>query len=45
MCDDGVTEFACANRHEARGEDRIRLKEIKRCLAAQNAGVACSLAQ
>ena len=29
MCDDAVAEFACAHRHEARGEDRERLKEIK----------------
>ncbi|KAH9222680.1 hypothetical protein DL95DRAFT_380396 [Leptodontidium sp. 2 PMI_412] len=42
MCDDGVAEFACTDRHEARGEDRARLKEIKRCLAGEHAGVSCS---
>jgi RNA polymerase subunit RPABC4/transcription elongation factor Spt4 len=36
MCDDGLAEYACADRHEARGEDRARLKEIKRCLNVQN---------
>jgi hypothetical protein len=43
MCDDAVAEFACADSHEARGQDRTRLKEIKRCLAAQNSetGACC----
>jgi hypothetical protein len=36
MCDDGLAEYACADRHEARGEDRARLKDIKRCLNVQN---------
>ena len=45
MCDDGVAEYACADRHEARGEDRTRLKEIKRCQVAQTAGGACAPAQ
>lgn len=45
MCDDGVAEYACADRHEARGEDRTRMKEIKRCLAAQHARVSCPPAQ
>lgn len=45
MCDDAVAEFACADRHEARGEDRARLKEIKRCRAAQNGiyGACCAI--
>ena|SRR6266487_2552746 len=45
MCDDAVAEFACADRHAARGEDRERLKEIKRCLASQNSasGACCPL--
>lgn len=44
MCDDAVAEYACADHHEARGEDRTRLKEIHKCLAAQNSttGVACA---
>jgi hypothetical protein len=45
MYDDAVAEFACADRHEARGQGRTRLKEIKRCLAAQNSetGACCDL--
>jgi hypothetical protein len=45
MCEDAVAEFACATRHEARGEDRARLKNINRCLAAQNSptGMACAV--
>lgn len=41
MCDDAVAEFACADTHHSRGEDRARLKEIKRCLAQQN-GPCCT---
>lgn len=42
MCDDAVARYACAATHEARGEEPERFKDIRRCLAAQHAGVTCS---
>jgi hypothetical protein len=35
MCDKVYAEFAYANRHEARGEDRSRLKYISKCFASR----------
>ena len=45
MCEDAVAEFKCADRHEERGEDRERLKEIKRCKDSRESetGAACAV--
>jgi hypothetical protein len=44
MCEDAVGVFACADRHEERGEERERLKHINRCQTAidSESGMACA---
>jgi hypothetical protein len=41
MCDKVYAEFACADKHEARGEDRSRLKHIQKCVASRG-GATCN---
>ena len=45
MCDDAFAEYKCADMHEQRGEQRIRLSHIMRCAQASNSesGAACAV--
>jgi hypothetical protein len=45
MCDDAVAVFACADRHEERGEERERLKHIMKCQTARDSetGATCTV--
>ena len=38
MCDKVYAEFACANLHQSRGEDRARFSHIEKCWPAHQRG-------
>jgi hypothetical protein len=41
MCDDNYAKYSCADKHEKRGEERARVRDVRLCRNAQDTGQTC----